>query len=419
MADGTSIAYDLYLPDGTAPRGGWPGVVAPARPRRLEGRHGADRARSFVSHGYAALAYSARGAGTSTGNLELAGPNEISDERALESFFAGLPRGQRHADRRLGRLLRRRPGLERPRRRDPVQGGRGRRDLDRPLQRALAAGHRALGDRRAASRKAVAARSPLIAANETDAIQSLDMPAIKALDDPRSAYRAAAFDHDAGLHVPGSRRLGVRRHAGRERLHAHQGAEASLHRPVRASAVDVPRPRLRATCSAQGARVVRPLPEGRAERHRQVEAGDDRRRDRDEARLVRRHPEDEGRRRRLPRHGAARAPARSSSSRSRRSASRCSRCRCEGVELPAPRRGRARRQPRDHARRDRPEGRACRRSGSRTTCSTSRRGRGCRVVFGPVVGGADLAYLGFGDSGTISLGSAFLSLQVLTKPVSG
>ena len=33
--------------------------------------------------------------------------------------------------------------------------------------------------------------------------------------------------------------------------------------------------------------------------------------------------------------------------------------------------------------------------------------------------GADIAYLGFGDSGSISLGPAFLSLQVLTKPVSG
>jgi hypothetical protein len=33
--------------------------------------------------------------------------------------------------------------------------------------------------------------------------------------------------------------------------------------------------------------------------------------------------------------------------------------------------------------------------------------------------GDDIAYLGFGDSGTISLGSAFLSLQVLAKPISG
>src|SRR5579871_5159451 len=90
MTDGTQIAYDLYEPDGSAPAGGWPGVVL------LHGLGGskddmAPIADVFVSHGYAALAYSARGSGTSTGNLELAGPNETSDERALEAWFAGLP----------------------------------------------------------------------------------------------------------------------------------------------------------------------------------------------------------------------------------------------------------------------------------------------------------------------------------------
>ena len=41
------------------------------------------------------------------------------------------------------------------------------------------------------------------------------------------------------------------------------------------------------------------------------------------------------------------------------------------------------------------------------------------VVFGPSSGSIDVAYLGFGDEGSISLGSADLMLQVLTKPVSG
>jgi esterase/lipase len=90
MADGTSIAYDLYEPDGAAPAGGWAGVVA------LHGLGGskdqmAPVATILAAHGYAALAYSARGQGTSTGDLELAGPNELSDERAMEAFFAGLP----------------------------------------------------------------------------------------------------------------------------------------------------------------------------------------------------------------------------------------------------------------------------------------------------------------------------------------
>ena len=90
MADGTSIAYDLYEPDGAAPAGGWPGVVL------LHGLGGskddmAPIATVLASHGYAALAYSARGEGTSTGDLTLAGPNEISDEHAMFDFFRGLP----------------------------------------------------------------------------------------------------------------------------------------------------------------------------------------------------------------------------------------------------------------------------------------------------------------------------------------
>ncbi len=90
MSDGVSLAYDLYLPDGTAPVTGWPGVVV------LHGLGGskddvAAVAGAFATAGYAALAYTSRGEGTSGGDLTLAGPREIEDERALESFFAGLP----------------------------------------------------------------------------------------------------------------------------------------------------------------------------------------------------------------------------------------------------------------------------------------------------------------------------------------
>jgi hypothetical protein len=41
------------------------------------------------------------------------------------------------------------------------------------------------------------------------------------------------------------------------------------------------------------------------------------------------------------------------------------------------------------------------------------------LTFGDSSGSADVAYLGFGDSGSISLGAAFLSLQTLPKPISG
>src|SRR5438552_15401493 len=86
MADGTSIAYDLYEPDGAAPAGGWPGVVV------LHGLGGskdsmAAVAQVFASNGYAALAYTSRVHGTSTGNVGLAGPDVIGDQREMPSLF--------------------------------------------------------------------------------------------------------------------------------------------------------------------------------------------------------------------------------------------------------------------------------------------------------------------------------------------
>ncbi len=186
MADGTSIAYDLYEPDGNPPAGGWPGVVA------LHGLGGtkdsmAPIATVLVSHGYAALAYSARGHGTSTGDVELAGPNEISDERAMVSFFTGLPEV---SDTNVGVW-----GIS-------YGGGQA--------WNGLAAGipykaeevvetwpdlYSALWPQDVAKSgivlgfaKAVEARSPLIAANENDAVHSTNLAKIKALVAPRSAY---------------------------------------------------------------------------------------------------------------------------------------------------------------------------------------------------------------------------------------
>jgi esterase/lipase len=186
MADGTAISYDLYEPDGTAPASGWPGVVL------MHGLGGSkdDEAalgQVLAAQGYAALAYSARGEGTSTGSLELAGPNEISDERAMEAWFAGLPEVSNTQIGAWG-----------------VSYGGGQ------IWNGLAAGipykavcvvatwtdlYSALWPQNVARSgivagfaKAVVARSPLIAANATNAIQSLDMPSIQALVGPRSSY---------------------------------------------------------------------------------------------------------------------------------------------------------------------------------------------------------------------------------------
>jgi esterase/lipase len=185
MADGTSIAYDLYLPDGAAPAGGWPGVVV---------MHGLGQSKDemapiatvFVSQGYAALAYSDRGSGTSTGDLELAGPSETSDERAMESFFAGLPQV---SDTRIGAW-----GIS-------YGGGQVWNGLTAgipykaaevvetwtDLYSALWPQDIARSGIVAGFASSVAARSPLITELRTDAVQSLNLPAIKALTAPRSA----------------------------------------------------------------------------------------------------------------------------------------------------------------------------------------------------------------------------------------
>ena len=188
MADGTQLAYDLYEPDGVAPAGGWPGVML------MHGLGGskddmAAMGQVLASQGYAALAYSARGEGTSTGDLTLAGPDEISDERAMEQWFAGLPEV---SDTQIGAW--------------GVSYGGGQ------IWNGLAAGipfkavcvvatwtdlYSALWPQNVARSgivagfaATVAARSPLIQQYETDAVQSLDMPAIQALVAPRSAYKA-------------------------------------------------------------------------------------------------------------------------------------------------------------------------------------------------------------------------------------
>jgi X-Pro dipeptidyl-peptidase (S15 family) len=186
MTDATSIAYDLYEPDGTAPPGGFPGVVA------LHGLGGskddlAPIAQVFASHGFAVLAYSARGSGTSTGDLELAGPDEISDERALEQWFAGLPEV---SDTQIGAW-----GIS-------YGGGEVWNGLTAgipykaaevletwtDLYTALWPQDVARSGVVAGLAQAVIPRSPLVAANARNAIQSLDPPALEALAAPRSSY---------------------------------------------------------------------------------------------------------------------------------------------------------------------------------------------------------------------------------------
>ena len=215
MADGTSIAYDLYEPDGTAPAGGWPGVVV------LHGLGGSKDSVASIAQVFAAH-------GLRRARLLRARPRHLDGQRRARrartrsptsarcsTFLAGPARGERHEDRRLGHLLRRRPDLERARRRaSPTRRPRSSRPGPTST-RALWPQDIAKSGIVLGFAKAVEARSPLIAANENDAIHSTNLGAIKALVAPRSSLREAlprsrrpsymfqgrvdyAFDVDAG-----------------------------------------------------------------------------------------------------------------------------------------------------------------------------------------------------------------------------
>jgi esterase/lipase len=186
MSDGTSIAYDLYEPDGPAPPAGWPGIVV------LHGLGGtkdsvAPIAQVFAAQGYAALAYSARGHGTSTGSIGLAGPDETSDERAMLAFFEGLPEV---SDTAVGAW-----GIS-------YGGGETWNGLVAGLPYKAAEIlmswtdlYTALWPQNVAKSgivlglaKSVDARSPLVASVENDAIHSTNLGPIKALADARSPF---------------------------------------------------------------------------------------------------------------------------------------------------------------------------------------------------------------------------------------
>ena len=204
------------------------------------------------------------------------------------------------------------------------------RDLDRPLQRALAAEPREVGDRaRLRARRSRRARRSSRAPRTTRSTRRTCRRSRRS-PTPRSPYAEAPVDQDARLHVPGPRRLRVRRQQALNGYTRITRAEAPLHRPVRPPAVDASRAGCRLRALPQGVAWYDHYLKGAPNGIDKAPAGDDRRGDRLEAHVLRRPSEDEVSR---PASAAPRrsAPARGSGRRSRRSASRCSRCRCEGA----------------------------------------------------------------------------------------
>jgi predicted acyl esterase len=185
MDDGVTLSTAVQVPPGTPPAGGWPGAIVL---HGLGGNKGtvAQVAQSFAGHGYAVLSYDARGHGASGGNVELAGPREVADLRTLFQRFAALPEV---SDTKIGCW-----GIS-------YGGGQcwnaaaagirfGALDVVETwtdLYTALWPANVAKSGIVLGFVKTVEARSPLVAANENDAVHSTNMNAIRTLVAPRSA----------------------------------------------------------------------------------------------------------------------------------------------------------------------------------------------------------------------------------------
>ncbi len=87
-SDSTPLACAFIVPSGTAPAGGWPGVIL----FHGLGQSYADMepiGSALAEAGFAALACDARGTGASGGEWELDGPREVQDAQDLFDWFAG------------------------------------------------------------------------------------------------------------------------------------------------------------------------------------------------------------------------------------------------------------------------------------------------------------------------------------------
>src|SRR5215471_17725425 len=87
-SDATPLACAYTVPGGTAPAGGWPGVIL---------FHGLGQSHTdmepygsaLAQFGFAALTCDARGTGASGGKFGLDGPRDVQDAQDLFTWFAG------------------------------------------------------------------------------------------------------------------------------------------------------------------------------------------------------------------------------------------------------------------------------------------------------------------------------------------
>jgi hypothetical protein len=85
---GVQLACQFVLPAGTAPAGGWPGLVLfPG----LGGTAPSTDGTTFAGIGFASVMCAERGTGSSGGSFDLAGPNDAADAQAIFDWLAARP----------------------------------------------------------------------------------------------------------------------------------------------------------------------------------------------------------------------------------------------------------------------------------------------------------------------------------------
>jgi len=88
VSDGTKLACGLVLPAGSAPAGGWPGLLLFHGLGQTHAFMETIATAAFAPAGFASLACDARGTGASGGTFGLDGPKEVQDARDLFNWLA-------------------------------------------------------------------------------------------------------------------------------------------------------------------------------------------------------------------------------------------------------------------------------------------------------------------------------------------
>src|SRR5512135_3392660 len=89
---GAQLACGFALPAGTAPEGGWPGIVVfPSLGATHDAYYFDGIQTVFALDGFASVACDERGTGSSGGALDLAGPVDAQDAQAIFNWLAAQP----------------------------------------------------------------------------------------------------------------------------------------------------------------------------------------------------------------------------------------------------------------------------------------------------------------------------------------